>query len=58
MDLQMDINILRSLVTALSFVLFLGILVWAYLPARKAEFDEAAHLPFDHLTNKDGEPQP
>ena len=54
----MDINILRSLVTAFSFVLFVGILVWAYRPARKAGFDEAAQLPFDHLTNKDGEPQP
>ena len=54
----MDINILRSLVTAFSFVLFVGIFVWAYRPERKAGFDEAAQLPFDHLTNKDGEPKP
>jgi cytochrome c oxidase cbb3-type subunit IV len=58
MNLNMDINILRSLVTAFGFVLFIGILVWAYRPARKAAFDEAAQLPFDHMTNKDGEPQP
>lgn len=42
----MDINVLRSLVTAFSFVLFIGIFVWAYRPARKAGFDEAAQLPF------------
>ena len=50
----MDINILRSLVTAFSFVLFVGIMVWAYRPARKAGFDDAAQLPF--ATDK--EPQP
>lgn len=41
-----DINILRSVVTGVSFVLFVGILVWAYRPARKTSFDEAAQLPF------------
>ena len=46
MDFSMDINGLRSLVTAFSFVLFVGILVWAYRPARKSGFDEAAQLPF------------
>ena len=46
MDLNMDVNTLRSLVTAFSFVLFVGILVWAYRPARKTGFDEAAQLPF------------
>ena len=29
MNLSMDVNTLRSLVTAFSFVLFVGILVWA-----------------------------
>lgn len=46
MNLNMDVNTLRSLVTAFSFVLFVGILFWAYRPARKTEFDEAAQLPF------------
>ena len=54
----MDINILRSLVTAFSFVLFIGILVWAYRPARKAEFDEAAQLPFTNMTKQNQELQP
>ena len=30
----------------IAFVAFVGILVWAYLPARKAEFAAAAELPF------------
>jgi cytochrome c oxidase cbb3-type subunit IV len=50
----MDINILRSLVTAFSFVLFIAIFVWAYRPARKTDFDEAAQLPF----SADQEQQP
>jgi cytochrome c oxidase cbb3-type subunit 4 len=44
--MTMDVNTLRSVVTAASFVFFVGILVWAYRPSRKAEFDEAAQLPF------------
>jgi len=46
MNFSMDINSLRSLVTASSFIIFVGILVWAYRPARKPGFDEAAQLPF------------
>lgn len=42
----MDINTLRSAVTVVGFVLFVGILVWAWRPKQKAEFDEAAKLPF------------
>ena len=56
--INMDINILRSVITAFSFVLFIGIFIWAYRPTRKTEFDEAAQLPFDRLTNKDQEPRP
>ena len=40
--INMDINILRSVITAFSFVLFIGIFIWAYRPTRKTEFDEAA----------------
>ena len=42
----MDINVLRSLVTVAGFIGFVSILVWAYLPGRKEQFDEAARLPF------------
>ena len=42
----MDINLLRSLVTVVSLVTFLGIVVWAFGRGRRERFDEAAHLPF------------
>ena len=42
----MDINLMRSLVTVAAFAGFVSILVWAYRPSRKAQFDEAARLPF------------
>lgn len=43
----MDINDLRSLMTVLSLVTFLGIFAWAWSSCRKAAFDEAARLVFD-----------
>ena len=58
MNIDVDINTLRSLVTGFSFILFIGIMVWAYRPARKAGFDEAAQLPFTSVTNRDKESQP
>ncbi len=42
----MDINDLRSMITLLSFVTFIGIMAWAYSGKRKQSFDEAALLPF------------
>ncbi len=43
----MDVNDLRSVVTVLSFVLFLGIVGWAWSKRNQASFDEAARLPFN-----------
>lgn len=43
----MDINDLRSIVTVVSFITFLGIVVWAFSGRRKSAFDEAARLPLD-----------
>ncbi|MCE2659271.1 MAG: cbb3-type cytochrome oxidase subunit 3 [Rubrivivax sp.] len=42
----MDINILRSVITAISLLLFLGIVVWAWQRSRQSSFDAAAGLPF------------
>jgi cytochrome c oxidase cbb3-type subunit 4 len=42
----MDINDLRSAITVLSLIAFIGIVVWAYGPGRKRQFEEAAMLPF------------
>jgi cytochrome c oxidase cbb3-type subunit 4 len=42
----MDLNDLRTLITALSFIVFAGIVYWAYSSRQRARFDEAANLPF------------
>lgn len=43
----MDINSLRSMVTVLALVVFLGIVWWAWSGKNKERFDEAANLPFE-----------
>jgi len=43
----MDINTLRTLITLLAFGVFLGIVWWAYSPARRARFERDAQLVFD-----------
>ena len=43
----MDINDLRSVVTVVSMLTFLGIVWWAYgVKSNKQRFAEAANLPF------------
>jgi cytochrome c oxidase cbb3-type subunit 4 len=42
-----DINDLRSLVTVIAFVAFLGIAFWAYSGRTRRAFEEAARLPFE-----------
>ncbi len=42
----MDINDLRSLVTTISLLTFVGIVAWAWSKRNKSDFDEAAQLPF------------
>lgn len=42
----MDINDVRSAVTVICFLTFLGIIAWAWSKRNKQEFDEAANLPF------------
>ena len=43
----MDMNTLRSAITAVSFVVFIGIVWWAWSARNKSRFDEAALLPFN-----------
>ena len=43
----MDLTTLRSIVTVVAFLTFLGIVFWAYSGARKNRFDAAARLPFE-----------
>jgi cytochrome c oxidase cbb3-type subunit 4 len=47
----MDVNDLRDIVTLLSFLIFIGIMIWALSRRNAQRFEEAAQLPF-----VDGEP--
>ena len=42
----MDVNLLRSVTTLFMFLVFIGIVVWAYSGSRKQSFEEAANEPF------------
>ncbi|MBB1519713.1 MULTISPECIES: cbb3-type cytochrome oxidase subunit 3 [Pseudomonadaceae] len=42
----MDIGTLRGIGTAVVFIAFIGVVLWAYSSRRKDSFDEAANLPF------------
>jgi cytochrome c oxidase cbb3-type subunit IV len=43
----MEVNLLRTIGEVTSFLMFIGILVWALSGARNKGFNEAAQLPFD-----------
>lgn len=47
----MDINTVRSIITVVALLAFLGIVFWAYSGKRKSRFDAAACLPFDEDEN-------
>ena len=42
----MDVNDMRSAVTVALFLLFLALVAYTWSRKRKAEYDEAANLPF------------
>jgi cytochrome c oxidase cbb3-type subunit 4 len=43
----MDINLVREIVTVLSFAAFVGVVAYAAYPGNRRRFDEAAQIPFD-----------
>jgi cytochrome c oxidase cbb3-type subunit IV len=43
----MDMNTLRIAVTVLSFIVFVGILIWVWRNRNTSDFKEAANLPFE-----------
>jgi cytochrome c oxidase cbb3-type subunit 4 len=45
--MSMDINMLRIVVTVVSFAVFIGILAWAASSRNRARFEEAARIPFE-----------
>lgn len=55
----MDINDLRSMITVMGLLCFVGICAWAYSKHAKAGFDEAARLPLsdDDLPAPGGRPE-
>ena len=49
---------IRSLVTVMSFITFLGIIWWSYSARRKPAFEQAAYLPFaDEQEDADASPE-
>ena len=43
----MNFGLIHSVWTVLLFVLFIGIIAWAWSAKRKSRFDEAARLPLE-----------
>ncbi|WP_332852647.1 cbb3-type cytochrome oxidase subunit 3 [Duganella sp. S19_KUP01_CR8] len=43
-----------SVMTVISFITFAGILWWAFISNKEADFAEAAQLPFDDEENRHG----
>ena len=43
----MDVNTLRALLTLICFMLFLGIVAWAWSSASRDRFEQAARVPLD-----------
>lgn len=41
-----DIGTIRGIGTAVVFIAFVAVVLWAYSNKRKSSFDEAANLPF------------
>ena len=50
----MDINLAREVVTVLSFLAFVGIVIYAVHPGNRKRFDDAARAPLE----EDPLPQP
>jgi len=51
----MDVNILRSIITLVSFLAFVGIIVWAWSSRNRARFDKAANAVLDDDLIQPGE---
>ena len=49
----MDLDLLRSFVTVTALIAFLGVVWWAYAPARRGHFERQARIPLDE---EDGRP--
>ncbi len=52
--MNMDLNFVRSAVTLLSLMTFVGLMVWTWWPRQKAAMEAAALLPFSGEADDDG----
>lgn len=43
----MDFTLIQQWWTVIAFVFFLGVIVWVFLPRKKADFEEASRLPLE-----------
>ena len=43
----MNFSLIHSVLTVVMFILFIGIIVWAWSAKRKRGFDEAARIPLE-----------
>jgi cytochrome c oxidase cbb3-type subunit 4 len=46
MGLQQIFDNASSVMTVISFTTFMGIVLWTYVLRKRADFEQAAHLPF------------
>jgi cytochrome c oxidase cbb3-type subunit 4 len=53
----MELNAARSVMTLISFLVFVGIVVWAWKARRRDAFDAAAQLPFADDDTPDAAPR-
>ncbi len=49
----MDAGTLQGLGTVVAFAAFIGVTLWAYSKGKKADFEEAAQLPFADELSKE-----
>lgn len=43
----MDVNTLRAILTLVCFLIFTGIVIWAWSSSARKRFDEAARVPLE-----------
>ena len=47
MGIAFDFNTLRSVMTVVSVVVFVGLVMWSYSARRKDDYEQASRLPLD-----------
>ena len=58
MDVATWLSDVRSVMTLVSLLTFIGIVYWAFVAHRKQDFDEAAMLPFADEKTENSKQEP